>query len=518
MILDLGVTFNLFPKQQLMLAHPDIVPKGVEIPKEVLFGGAAGGAKSYGLRAASIIVATECPGVQIYLFRRTYKELDSNHMLGPDGYRAMLAFAIENRLVRIDSQKNIIQFRNGPSGTFNGGSIIYLRHMQYEDDKYDYQGAEIHLLMIDEATHFSESMYSWLRGRTRLGGWKPPEKWKRWFPRIICASNPGSAYHLYWKSMFYDFMDKAHPMRPKRAPTEEGGMLRQYIPATVYDNPALLENDPGYVDRLKGLGSPELVRAMLEGDWDIVAGGMFDDLWNMQTHVLEAFEIPRSWYINRAFDWGSSKPFACLWFAESDGSVATLADGREIAFPAGTLFMVEELYGNDPRAKDPNTGMRITNPEIGMMIRDVENESPILIPLLNSIQPGPADDSIYNLINNESHAMGINSGYWGDSGRSRSDIFFRAGKVPGSRVKRWSLLRDRLASSRDFMLGKEVDTPGIYFFSICYDTIRTIPTMPRCPKNPDDIDTLAEDHIADALGYRCMQTRTGVGRKKVVFG
>lgn len=516
--MDIGVNFNLFPKQQLMLAHPDIVPENVEIPGEVLFGGAAGGAKSYGLRATSIIVATECPGVQIYLFRRTYKELDSNHMLGPSGYRAMLAYAIENKLVRIDSSKNIIQFRNGPSGTFNGGSIIYLRHMQYETDKYDYQGAEIHLLMIDEATHFSEDMYSWLRARTRLGNWEPPEKWKRWFPRIICASNPGSTYHLYWKAMFYDFVDKSNPMRPKRAPKDEGGMLRQYIPATVYDNPALLENDPTYVDRLKGLGSPELVRAMLEGDWDIVAGGMFDDLWSSTVHVMKPFTIPKAWYINRAFDWGSSKPFACLWFAESNGSTVTLADGTEMAFPTGTLFMIEELYGNNQSAKDPNTGMRITNPEIGMMIRDVENESPILIPLINSIQPGPADDSIYNIINNESHAMGINSGYWGNSGLNRNDIFFRAGKTPGSRVKRWGLLRDRLASARDFMAGKPVDTPGIYFFGVCENTIRTIPTLPRDTKNQDDVDTQSEDHIADALGYRCMQSRAGMGRISVKLG
>ena len=119
--------------------------------------------------------------------------------------------------------------------------------------------------------------------------------------------------------MFVDFVDKANPFKPKWAPADDGGMLRQYIPGTVYDNPALLKEDPGYIDRLKGLGSPELVRAMLEGDWDIVAGGMFDDVWDSKYTVIQPFKIPENWYINRGFDWGSAVPFACLWFAESNG-------------------------------------------------------------------------------------------------------------------------------------------------------------------------------------------------------
>ena len=73
-------------------------------------------------------------------------------MLGPQGYRALLSTAVDNKMVRIDSQKNLIQFRNGPTGTFAGGSLIYLRHAQYDKDMYIYQGAEIHVMMIDEAT------------------------------------------------------------------------------------------------------------------------------------------------------------------------------------------------------------------------------------------------------------------------------------------------------------------------------------------------------------------------------
>lgn len=618
---------------------------------------------SYSMRAMSIILALECPGVNIYLFRKTYTELKTNHLLGPSGFQAMLATAVQRKLVRIDSQNNIIQFKNGPSGSFAGGSIIYLRHVQYEKDVYIYQGAEIHVLMIDEATHFSEPIYNFLRGRVRLGSWSPPAKWKNWFPRIICASNPGcvpygdvlttdgwkqiknvlvgddvyclnpengkvvqstvtdnfcytsydemyhvktedidldctgdhrlaisyegklqmmklneleyldgvcylvagedgskrlsftaadiskssfdgfvhdlqveeyhnfvfrqngkviisgnSTYHNFWKHMFVDFVDKDNIYRPKRASIEEGGMLRQYIPATVYDNPALLKEDPGYVDRLRGLGSPELVKAMLEGNWDIVSGGMFDDLWRRDIHVIEPFKIPKGWYINRCFDWGSSKPFAVLWVAESNGEPVEYEDGTFYKFPSGTLFVIDEWYGNNKKAKDPNTGLFMTNSDIGAKIKYHEENNTVLAPVSARINPGPADNSIYTVINNVSQAAGINSGFWGTVGRSHSDIFFPSDKSPGSRVKRWSLIRDRLACSHDIKLDKPMERPGLFIFNVCNDLIRTLPTAPRDDKNMEDIDTDSEDHLLDALGYRVLQARAGVGRLGVRLG
>jgi len=115
-------------------------------------------------------------------------------------------------------------------------------------------------------------------------------------------------------------------------------MLRQFIPALMTDNPSL---DHDYSGKLEGLGDPALVKAMRDGDWNIVAGGMFDDLWTPSVHIVRSFEIPYSWKINRGFDWGSSKPFSVLWFAESDGTDITYPDGvREVLitefFPAFT--------------------------------------------------------------------------------------------------------------------------------------------------------------------------------------
>ncbi|MDV6320739.1 terminase family protein, partial [Chromohalobacter sp. HP20-39] len=163
------------------------------------------------------------------------------------------------------------------------GSKIHLCHCQYEKDVIKYQGAQIHVLLIDELTHFTEKIYRYLRGRCRLGGLKVPERYRGLFPRIICGSNPGGVGHNWVKAAFIDI---APPKAITQMPPKEGGKRRQYIPAKLADNPSMAESDPDYSSTLEGLGSPELVRAMRDGDWDIVAGGMFDDLWSRPVHVL----------------------------------------------------------------------------------------------------------------------------------------------------------------------------------------------------------------------------------------
>ena len=80
-----------------------------------------------------------------------------------------------------------------------------------------------------------------------------------------------------------------------------------------------MDNDPTYALKIAQNGNEAIRKAWLDGDWDILAGGMFDDLWNPKIHVIKPFPIPRSWKTYRAFDWGLSAPFALMWFAVSDG-------------------------------------------------------------------------------------------------------------------------------------------------------------------------------------------------------
>jgi hypothetical protein len=90
--------------------------------------------------------------------------------------------------------------------------------------------------------------------------------------RILCGANPSNVGHLFVKS---SFIDSALPLEVRRMPEEEGGMFRQYIPARLDDNPSMLTDDPGYEAKLSGMGSAELVRAMREGDWNVVEGAYF---------------------------------------------------------------------------------------------------------------------------------------------------------------------------------------------------------------------------------------------------
>lgn len=224
---------------------------------------------------------------------------------------------------------------------------------------------------------------------------------------------------------------------------------------------------------------------MKSGDWNIVDGGMFDDVWNDRTHVLEPFDIPKSWHVDRSFDWGSSKPFSVGWWAESDGTEATLKDGSKRNFPRGTLFRISEWYGWNGK---PNEGLKMLAGDIAKGIKEREASLGL------TVKPGPADNSIFdtqdgNCIADNMAAAGVR---W-----ERSD------KSPGSRKNGWELLRGRLSESRKHPM----ERPGLFVFSNCRQFIRTVPTLPRDESKTDDVDTESEDHVADETRYRVTMPR-----------
>lgn len=445
---------------------------------EILYGGAAGGGKSHLMRAAAIAWCSEIPGLQVYLFRRISDDLYKNHMVGPGGFFELLDGWISAGLATWNGSKNYIRFWNGAQ--------IWLCHCQHEKDRFKYQGAEIHVLLVDELTHFTETIYRYLRGRCRIGGLVIPEKYKGLFPKILTGSNPGGIGHTWVRRSLVNF---AGPMQVKTASKTEGGMLRQFIPARLEDNPTLLDNDPDYIDKLEGLGNPALIAAMKSGDWNIVAGGALDDVWDEEILSLPRFPIPEDWRIDRSFDWGSTAPFSVGWWAEANGEEVILPCGRSFCPTRGSLIRIHEWYGSSDVGT--NTGLKLGSHAVAEGIRMQEEH--MLAEGWIPYKPlaGPADSSIFSTDDKSTEDIAAKMAKEGIK-------WVPSDKRPGSRKIGLQLLRDRLEAS---MTG---EGPGIYFMEHCRAVFELLPVLPRDERDQEDVDTGAEDHNYDEIRYKCL--------------
>lgn len=445
---------------------------------EILYGGAAGGGKSHLMRVIAILLCSQVKGLQVYLFRRISGDLFKNHMEGAGGFYAMLSPWFQAGLVKYNGSDNFLQFWNG--------SKIWLCHCQHEKDVMKYQGPEIHVLLIDELTHFSEKIYRFLRNRVRLGGLDVPEQWKNKLPLILCGSNPGSEGHQWVKRTF---VTAAKPLEIHRTPKAEGGMLRQYIPAKLEDNPTLLENDPTYIDRLEGLGDPALVKAMKNGDWNIVAGGALDDVWSHRL-ILPRFKVPKSWSIDRSFDWGSTHPFAVGWWAETDGTEVELESGV-FCPPPKSIIQIAEWYGT--KQEGSNEGLKMSSTDIAKGVKKRDDELLKDGWIQSRVKPGPADNQISNVT--DSSVPTIETKMADEGVR-----WAKSNKSPGSRVIGLELLRTRMKAANQ----EHPEDPGIYFMDNCLSSVAILPTLPRDKNKPEDVDTDAEDHVYDMVRYRVL--------------
>lgn len=449
--MSLTLNFELWPRQETAIQSP---------AREIMYGGSAGGGKSHLMRVAFVLFCLQVPGLQAYLFRREFGDLVRNHLEGPTGFYALLGDLVLAKKCEIVGKE--IRFANG--------SKIYLCHCQHEKDVYGYHGAEIHLLGIEEATQFTEFMMRYLR--TRMRAPKEfletlPEPLKGRFPRSLLTSNPGGIGHAYLKRAFVD----AHPpMTLFQAPVKDGGLLRQYIPARLTDNPSIDAEE--YANQLRGVGSESYVRALLDGDWSATVGAFYPE-FDYERHVLPAFIPPAHWFRFRSFDWGSSAPFAVFWWAVSDGQEVP-ALGR--ALPRGALVAYREWYGCNEESPATGLGMRNEDIAAGILERSLRPEEQRLQTVTDSL---PFQDR---------------------GGYTVNAVFLKCG-VPliqgdTSRIPGHSQLRSRLRGTPD-------GGPMIYFVDQCIHAIRTIPLMQHDPNDPEE-HIGDEDHAVDAIRLACM--------------
>ena len=267
---------------------------------EVLFGGAAGGGKSYGQMVDAMLFALRYPGSRQLVLRRTFPEL-------------------EKSLIRTSLSlfpREIYSFNSSShTGKFKNGSIIDFGYCATENDVYQYQSAEYDVIRFDELTHFTEAQYVYLISRVRGANSYPKQ--------IKSSTNPGGVGHGWVKERFVDAAERGRPFLGK------DGMSRIFIPALLDDNRFLCEGDPEYKKRLLALPERER-KALLLGDWDIFEGQYFTE-FSRERHVIEPFEIPIGWRRFRTIDYGLDR-LACLWIAVS---------------PEGRFFVYREYCESD---------------------------------------------------------------------------------------------------------------------------------------------------------------------------
>jgi hypothetical protein len=269
-----------------------------------------------------------------------------------------------------------------------------------------------------------------------------------------------------------------------------------------------LAADPNYAQTIAASAQNKaMAKAWLDGRWDVVAGGMFDDVWNNDRNAIGRFDPPRTWRIDRAFDWGSSAPYSVGWYAESDGSDLLMRDGSVMSTVRGDVFRIGELYGWSGK---PNEGLRELAVEVAVKVVEIEIARGWRSPggHQSRVHPGPADSAIYSTENGKSIGADMEKPVRIGSMIYGGVFWTRADKRPGSRVSGWELMRTMIKAATPEP-GTIREKPGLF---IVEDEnpqfLRTVLALPRCKKNLDDVDTDAEDHIADEVRYRVRASGT----------
>lgn len=415
---------------------------------EVLFGGAAGGGKSYGQLADALVYALKYKGSRQLILRKTYPELEHSLILVSLGFypKEVCKYTAGNR-----------------KWNFLNGSVIEFGYCAAQTDVLRYQGAEYDVVRFDELTHFTEEQYTYLISRVR--GVNP-------YPKMVKSStNPGGVGHNWVKRRFIDGFEPNKVHKDK-----ETGASRLFIPSYVNDNVFLMQADGEYINRLKQLPEKER-KALLYGEWDIFDGQVFSEWRNAATgkktrrwsHVIKPFDVPKEWRRFRAFDFGYAKPFAVSWYAVDE-------DGR--------AYNYRELYGC---TGEPDVGIKWTAQRIADEIKRIENSEDAGLHIT-----GIADPAIWNNTGSEEGSIA--------DMMERRGVYFEKGN------------HNRLAGKMQVHYRLAFDDEGlpmIYFFENCKNIIRTLPQLGYDPSRPEDVDTSQEDHLYDALKYFLMTNPIG---------
>lgn len=427
---------------------------------EIFYGGARGGGKTDGMLGKHAIKAAKYgAGVVGVFFRRTREDLKEAIERSQDLYNPIGA--------KFSKQEKQWRFPNG--------ARLKFEYLDRDEDANNYQGHNYTDLYFEEIQHWPDPKpVNKLRATLRSARGIPCQ--------FHATGNPGGSGHQWVKARYIDPAPHGWQVLWEDFENPFNGAIerknRIFIPSRLTDNPFL---DGSYVASLQQAGSKEIVRAWLQGDWDVIEGAFFD-CWAHAKHVVRPFTVPDHWLKFRSMDWGSASPFSVGWwtvptddFQHPDGMI----------LPRGALIRYREWYGvkMENGIAVPNVGLKLTAEEVADGIREREAKD-------GKISYGVLDPSAFAQDGGPSIAERM---------MARGVGFHRAdNKRVGAKgaLGGWDLMRQRMKGNGD---GK----PMLFVFSTCIHFIRTVPVLQHDRDHPEDIDTDMEDHAGDDARYGC---------------
>tara|TARA_R110002073_G_scaffold8699_2_gene46784 strand:- start:440 stop:2077 length:1638 start_codon:yes stop_codon:yes gene_type:complete len=292
--------------------------------KDVLYGGAAGGGKSYAMLIDPLRYAHK-KAHRALILRRSMPEL--REMI--DKSRELYPLAFQGAKFR-----EVEKLWNFPSG-----AKIEFGFLERDADVYRYQGQAYSWIGFDEITHLPTE-FSWNYLASRLRTTDPEIQ-----TYLRCTANPGGVGSHWVKKRYIE------PSKHNTGFKGKDGLTRKFIPAKLADNPYLAQ-DGIYEQMLMSL-PPIQRRQLLEGNWDVAEGAAFVE-FDTQVHVIPPFEMPIGWERTKGVDYGYAAESCCLW---------GIIDSND-----GTLIIYRELYRKG-----------LTGEELGSIITDMELEDPFAV-------------------------------------------------------------------------------------------------------------------------------------------
>lgn len=332
--------------------------------------------------------------------------------------------------------------------------------------------------------------------------------------KVRFTTNPGGSSH---NAIKHRFNLSGTPRGVGPCIVDANGETRRMIFCSFEDNALLKRTTPRYMASIETAceGNPAQLQAWKFGSWDIVAGGALDDVFfrHADTIFIEPFDLPAEGKLFMSYDHGSTKPYACLFWWESNGCDIQLKSGRVRSTRAGDLFMIGEQYG---WTGEPDKG---THESIAEIVTKIQNykiqrgwrSRDLLSPNKwhDLFRVGYADSAIGEELNQFSVHEEFRRPVTID-GVSHPGINWElVTKPPGSRVTGFQLFRERLINTAPRPDSKIREGKGLFICKDdCPNAARTLPVLPRSSKNLDDVDSNSEDHVFDAARYALMADRS----------